>query len=200
MTNYNKMYKEDHNSWGNDVAPMIPLCLKYIRRGKALDLGCGQGKEAFYLNQEGFTVTAVDSSSVAIDQINKHIFDENLKDIKAVENDLINFKYRENNYDLIICFNVLYRLNKLDAINVISNIKSSLRVGGIVAISVFSKNDTFFSKRKEHRFYVEENEIRNLFKSFEILEYFDGYINEDGHAGYQKPHIHGIVKIIAKKI
>ena len=39
-----------------------------IPRGRALELGCGTGTNAVFLAQEGFDVTAVDISSVAIDQ------------------------------------------------------------------------------------------------------------------------------------
>lgn len=37
-----------------------------IHPGKALDLGCGPGRNAIYLAQQGFEVTGYDISSVAI--------------------------------------------------------------------------------------------------------------------------------------
>ena len=34
--------------------------MQIVKPGKALDLGCGQGRNALFLAQQGFDVTAVD--------------------------------------------------------------------------------------------------------------------------------------------
>ncbi|MCP4912773.1 MAG: class I SAM-dependent methyltransferase [Oligoflexia bacterium] len=39
----------------------------HIKKGKALDLGCGSGNQSFFLNKEGFECLGVDISQTAID-------------------------------------------------------------------------------------------------------------------------------------
>lgn len=52
----------------------------HIKKGKALDLGCGSGNQSFYLNKEGFECLGVDISQTAIDMalvLNKELQQEN---------------------------------------------------------------------------------------------------------------------------
>jgi ubiquinone/menaquinone biosynthesis C-methylase UbiE len=200
MANYNKMYSKNKSSWGDDVASLAISSLKYIKDGSALDLGCGQGKEIFYLKNNGFTVTAVDSSYVAIRQIKNKCKIDGIQNIKSVHANVIDFPIEDNQYDLIICFNVLYILDKEDALNVLKKIQNGVKVGGIVSLAIFSIQDPFYTKEKSYRFYVKKNELKNLFDNFEILEYFEGFIDEPAHAGLLKNHKHGIATIIARRI
>ncbi|HKI51029.1 MAG TPA: methyltransferase domain-containing protein, partial [Geothermobacteraceae bacterium] len=48
------------DSWLQRVSPMLVP-------GKALDIACGMGRNALFLAERGFSVTAVDFSPVALD-------------------------------------------------------------------------------------------------------------------------------------
>jgi 2-polyprenyl-3-methyl-5-hydroxy-6-metoxy-1,4-benzoquinol methylase len=43
---------------GPEVGPLVP--------GRALDLGCGEGRNALWLAERGWTVTGIDHSSVGV--------------------------------------------------------------------------------------------------------------------------------------
>src|SRR6476661_3938617 len=43
-----------------------------LRPGKALELGCGEGADAIWLAQQGWSVTAVDVSAVALERARSH--------------------------------------------------------------------------------------------------------------------------------
>jgi 2-polyprenyl-3-methyl-5-hydroxy-6-metoxy-1,4-benzoquinol methylase len=70
----------DRNDWNvrhaareidREVKPAASLAGEFSDvppRGRALDLGCGQGRNAVWLAQRGWRVTAVDYSDVAIDR------------------------------------------------------------------------------------------------------------------------------------
>src|SRR5262249_26897431 len=50
-------------------SPLVQRFAGLLRSGVALDLACGPGRNALYLAQQGWRVTAVDGSSVAIETL-----------------------------------------------------------------------------------------------------------------------------------
>ena len=50
----------------------MPSPSAFVAPGIALELGCGTGTNAIYLAEQGFQVTAVDISAVAIDRARQH--------------------------------------------------------------------------------------------------------------------------------
>lgn len=54
--------------WGAEPNQFLAEIAAVIEPGTALDLGCGQGRNSFWLASRGFTVTGLDLSPVAIEQ------------------------------------------------------------------------------------------------------------------------------------
>jgi SAM-dependent methyltransferase len=63
-------YGEQPELWGADANRFLVEIAADLPPGRALDLGSGQGRNAFYLAQLGHTVTGVDLSPVAVEQAN----------------------------------------------------------------------------------------------------------------------------------
>ncbi|MCP6473556.1 methyltransferase domain-containing protein, partial [Klebsiella pneumoniae] len=59
----------------------VLAALPHLEVGKALDLGCGQGRNSLFLNQHGFDVTAWDSNPASLERLNSIIAEENLQNI-----------------------------------------------------------------------------------------------------------------------
>ena len=55
-----------------------------VPAGKALDMGCGQGRNALFLGLKGFDVTAVDNNPQAVQNVNELARIEDL-DVRAVD-------------------------------------------------------------------------------------------------------------------
>ena len=51
----------------NPVHSEVLEAMQTVKPGKALDLGCGQGRNALFLAQQGFDVTAVDQNELALE-------------------------------------------------------------------------------------------------------------------------------------
>src|SRR3984957_12348528 len=80
----------------------IPLVLEFTQAltpGIALDLACGPGRNAIYLVQRGWSVTAVDASSIAIDLLRRSnpSIDAHLADLESGE-----FIIAPESYDLVL--------------------------------------------------------------------------------------------------
>ena len=54
--------------WGAEPNQFLAEIADVMEPGTALDLGCGQGRNSFWLASRGFTVTGLDLSPVAIEQ------------------------------------------------------------------------------------------------------------------------------------
>lgn len=66
------MYRERPKVWSGKPNPQLVAEAKELTPGKALDLGCGEGADAIWLATQGWTVTAMDVSAVAIERAAAH--------------------------------------------------------------------------------------------------------------------------------
>ena len=71
--------------------------------GRALDLACGEGRNALWLAGLGWRVTAVDYSSVAIDKARSRAADEGA-DVEFLCFDLLEYEPEPHDYDLVLVF------------------------------------------------------------------------------------------------
>lgn len=87
-----------------------------IRPGRALDLGCGTGREVIYLAQQGFDATGVDISPTAI-RMAREAADAAGVDARFVVDDLTKMSQLEGPFDLLTDYGALNDLthNQRDA-------------------------------------------------------------------------------------
>ena len=71
--------------------------------GRALDLGCGEGRNAVWLAEQGWTVTAVDFSDVGISK-GREMADKRGVEVTWVVEDLNRYQPAEQSFDLVIIF------------------------------------------------------------------------------------------------
>ena len=197
---YDQLYQNQNNAWGKEPDGLINLVLPSLKPGSAfLDLGCGQGKDALFMAKNNFQVTAIDSSEVAINQLDKTAENEGLKNLTSIKVDVRNFQIEKNKYDIIYGGNVLQFLKKDEAKKIIEHIKENVAPDGFVILTSFTTDDQLYDKSKENRTFFEPREMLNFFKDFKIIHYFENKITDQGHASAPEPHQHGVVRIIAQK-
>jgi SAM-dependent methyltransferase len=73
--------------------------------GRALDLGAGEGRNSLWLARQGWEVTAVDASSVALDRVRASAAAEGLS-VSPVQADIGDFLRRGESFDLVVIANI----------------------------------------------------------------------------------------------
>ncbi|HPY99296.1 MAG TPA: methyltransferase domain-containing protein [bacterium] len=200
MEKYNKIYSSSNVS--EDIKPSQILSLiwrNFLPNSKILDLGCGQGTDSLFLSKNGFWVTAIDSSDIAIDQIKIKKDKFKLDNLELICGDINNFNIEKNKYQVIICRNVLNFLDKDKSLKILNNLQNNIQKDSYIIIEVFTKNDPSFLSDNKFASYFEEQELLNIFSSYKIFYYLENTILDPGHPGFPNPHKHGVARIIAQK-
>ena len=100
-----------------------------IKPGQVLDLGCGSGRNALYLNLLGFDVTAYDHNESSIARLNQIMEAEQLQHLQTRVYD-INQAAIEQSYDWIISTVVLMFLQAQQIPSILKNMQEHTKPGG----------------------------------------------------------------------
>lgn len=133
--------------------------------GKALDLACGSGRNAVWLVERGWDVTAVDSSTTALVQLRESApsVETRLADLEKHE-----FVIEESAWDLIVDSYYLQR-------DLFEPIQLGLKTGGVAIIVVHM----YEPGHEASRFSAHPGELREYFRDMEIIEYREGKPESD---------------------
>lgn len=167
------------------------------KQSRIIDIGCGEGQNAFYFAKQGyFNVDAFDISEHGIAKLKRRCERENVQ-LNAFTADLTTYQF-EHQYDLIMSFGTLHFVQKTDWKAFINRAKANTNIGGIHIMQIFT--DTVPASKDIAPFAIglaKDNEIKELYNDWEILQ-FKSYTFEDEHPGVPK-HLHASNKIVARK-
>ncbi len=65
---WDQSYRDTDRMWSGEPNQALVAEVPRLRRGRALDVGCGEGADALWLSAHGWEVTALDPSLVAIER------------------------------------------------------------------------------------------------------------------------------------
>lgn len=210
---WDKLYKKSNCYWGLTPSEKLAQYLSLIPKGKILDIGAGEGRNALFLAKHGFEVLCLDVSKVAAEKCKKLAEKLNVS-VEYEVGDIRKFSSKPCKFSGIICNGVLPFMKKSQSKKVIEKIKEWLIPEGLIFIVVFTtedplyktyleeglketENDTFFDPKIGDYFcFFQKGELRKSFFNYKILHYSERYFLDKYHG---KPHYHGMANLVAQK-
>lgn len=143
--------------------------VKLIPPGRVLDLGCGKGRNALYLNLKGFDVTAWDRNPASLAQLNQIIADEGLSAIHTTEKDLNDLRFN-GAYQWVISTVVMMFLQPNSIPQLIADMQASTIPGGYnLIVSAMDSED--YPCNVGFPFTFKSGELSEYYRRWHILKY-----------------------------
>lgn len=164
-TAWDKTYSRQDYVFGKDPAPFLVRNVGKLKKGQALDIAVGEGRNAVYLAKRGFQVEGVDISQVGLKKAKKLAAENGVK-IKTTNADLNKYRIKPDKYSVILNFYYLQR-------SLFPQIKAGLKKGGVVVFETHTidhlKNPGASGWEKEYL--LQPGELKKAFSDLEILHY-----------------------------
>ena len=188
---WDRKYNREVYVYGKEPAAFLRQKIGVLKKGTALVLAMGEGRNAVYLAQNGFDVTGVDISEVAIEKCRKLAVERGVT-VNTVVADLTGYDMGTGRYDLITDF---YFYDK----SLFPKVIEALKPGGMFIFEQFSidhpkKGGTFGPRNPDYL--VKPDELLEIFSSLRILHYEDTVVELD--EGMHKGPA-AVVRLIAQK-
>jgi len=172
---------------------------KHVKR--VLDLGCGTGRHTVYLAKQGFETHGIDISETGLKKTRNKLKKEKL-DVSLIKCDMKALPYIPNCFHAVISLYTIYHNTKQGVRKAIEETHQALTKTGLILLNFHSKRSSKHGKGtkiEENTFiqedgpekgvihhFVDENEIHQLLKGFEILKL---ELEEHDTEGYLRSHL-----------
>jgi len=176
---YKRPGKLDTFGGGKPSRTVLKVASKLPAGIKALDLGCGEGRDALYLASLGFQTSAIDISESGIEKL-KTVAVEIGLNIDASVCDMGKYEF-PHHFDLIVCQGCLHLIKREEWRNLIKRMKEYTTPGGRHIVGVFT--DTVPEPEDQRGLMV------GLFKEGELLEQYNNWEIIESNA-YRFAHTH----------
>lgn len=160
-----------------DPAPLVVEFTRDLTPSVALDLACGPGRNALYLAERGWRVTAVDGSRIAIDLLLAHARERKLAiEARVADLESDEFQAPGESFDLVLSCYFFER-------PLIPLIKQTLRPGGVLILiaHVADADHLHDDQAQGTSKRAFSGELLKLFHDWRILHYREGKPGESCH-------------------
>lgn len=132
---YDKHYQTE-NLFGAPYPELVAFYAGLSHRGKLLDVGCGQGRDAIALARLGYEVTGIDHSAVGIEQMNKIAIIEGLP-LTGVVSDI--YEYADfPQYDFILLDSLFHfgKKERAREVGLLERILKTAKPGAYITVCI----------------------------------------------------------------
>lgn len=182
---WDKKFSDPNTEFNRQPSRLLIEAIRGRKPGSALDLGMGQGRNAVYLAREGWHVTGVDMSDLAVAQAKAHAAQAGVS-LNAVLDGLDHYDFGKNRWDIIILFYLHAWYNSARPRSA-QRIYDALNPGGLLVIEGFAGRPKYM---------FQPNELLHDFTDLRVLLYEDKQGEADWAPG-RKTHI---IRFVGEKV
>ena len=147
----------------------LRAAIAQLTPGKALDIGCGRGRNSLYLNSHGFDVTGWDNNPGSLAHL-QHIIDrEQLTGIRCSSVDLNQHRFN-GSYQLILSTVVMMFLQPDTIPQLIADMQAATVKDGVNLI-VCAMNTTDTPCPLDFPFTFQSGELSHYYRNWHIIKY-----------------------------
>ncbi len=174
LTKWNDRYRA--GSYSNRTHPtrLLEQHLSNFRRGRALDVACGAGRNALYLASEGFDVDAIDISDIALQRASETARSRKLS-VNWIAADLDSglgtCAEVADSYALIVCVRYVN-------LPLISELIELLADGGVFLCEQHLRTTEEVAGPKSERFRLRPNELLQTATPLTVKLYREGIVQD----------------------
>lgn len=199
---YDELYKNSEVLWTASAGRMVKAATEIMDQpGKCLDIGCGDGKNMFFLENLGWDVEGVDISKYAIDCAYRRYTNAN-KTIsgRLVLEDAVEYQYLTEEFDLVVCYGLYHCLTDEEISKIHTPLFNSLKKGGLLAFATMNNELPIPENHKTGEIYLRDpNYIFDLVgNDFSIIKQEFGEITES-HPPLVDEHKHSLTWALFQK-
>jgi len=155
--------------------------------GKALDLACGLGANAFFLANQGLETYAWDYAKVAITRLQEHAISQQVH-INTEIRDVVELPPTSTTFDVIVVCHFLDR-------SLISSLINALKPNGLLFYQTFTRTYVEEQGPKNPNYRLADNELLKLFADLKVIMY-----REEGQVGNTTQGFRNQAQLIAQNL
>jgi tellurite methyltransferase len=162
---WNARYASRVNTYEGQPHAFLREHLALLPRGRALELAMGEGYNAIFLARQGFSVTGIDISPVAVER-SLQLGQEAGVAIDAHCMDLRTTTLPAHTFDVVACFYYLQR-------DLLPQVMNTLKTGGMVIYETFTGEQAQYGHPTNPEYLLRSNELLEAFRALRIRVYRD---------------------------
>lgn len=200
---YDLLYERapGHVLWGQNPGRLVKRVAEFSPPGSVLDAGCGDGKNALFLERHGCSVTGVDISALALQGLGRRFRIAGYQPAGRyfLANLCEPLPPVLESFDLLVSYGLFHCLSPGRRIHAHQQLQRRVRPGGIMLLTTLVEgcNLPAGHQTPEVRLAV-ESEVNALLAGWVVLEWSVGSISE-AHPPLVADHQHNAVWVVAKR-
>lgn len=172
---------------GPELKEFFKIIGTALKKGKVLDLGCGEGRISIFFAQNNFESYGLDFAKGAIERAKKFAKEEKVSDkVNFKVGNVLRLPYPDNFFDVAVDWSVFDHIEPENWDLYLQNLLRVLKSGGFYILSVFSvntpwmirKGNSYYSGDAYFHFFSEEH-IRKIFGEYFIIIKIQESIHKD---------------------